>query len=164
MDCLKVETMMIYRNLMVDGSRVMFLTLVTIDHKALDSGLSHRRGWSMKAPMEVEEEEDNISPVERFQGKKLHGLVEVGAYRSASGVVQKVWENERINGVFELPDLNEGADSEEMIIDDLALIPFQGHINVMDRMERTVVHHVSVLEGFIFCRKMFLRVFGYEKH
>lgn len=30
------------------------------------------------------------------------------------------------NGRIDLPDLNEGLDSEEMLIDDLAIIPFQG--------------------------------------
>lgn len=62
----------------------------------------------------------------RSPGTEMNRLVETEVDGSSGGVQGAEQERRSNNGNIDLPDLNEGVDPEEMLIDDLAIIPFQG--------------------------------------
>ncbi|KAB2610032.1 hypothetical protein D8674_021305 [Pyrus ussuriensis x Pyrus communis] len=96
-------------------------------------GLDSGRGWSMKAPGGVENDDD-VSAFYVIKGMKTD-MIRVmatggkGSRDGARGSVQDYMSN---NDRIDLPDLNEVVNHDEMLIDDFEIIPFNGHPNGTD--------------------------------
>ncbi|TQD91520.1 hypothetical protein C1H46_022918 [Malus baccata] len=102
----------------------------------------------LKAPLSLEEEEDDtVFPVVRSPGTETNGLVVTGVDGSSGGVPGAEQERRGNNGSIDLPDLNEGVDSE-------AIGPFQG--------PPTVTKLEAVIHGEDTANSGGLRLFGYD--